>query len=146
MEHADTTVPATFTAPNASLGAEADDFLTKEEGPILNASGIRASCASFESSPRAPPANELIEISRPWPYPWSATCKLFVQYANGERFVCSGSLVGRPYILATARHCTWDACLGEATRVDVECGYGYTTTSGRHAHFGTASGYSNFYW
>jgi len=99
-------------------------------------SAQESGCESFESNPRDPGSN-VQEVFQPWntrPY----TCKLFVEFSNGARGLCSGSLVG-PFMLATARHCTYSACLGPATQVRAACGYGYVANAlDGYDHFGTA--------
>mmetsp|Transcript_15180 Transcript_15180/g.30724 ORF Transcript_15180/g.30724 Transcript_15180/m.30724 type:complete len:3257 (+) Transcript_15180:52-9822(+) len=68
-----------------------------------------------------------------------SVCRLLVYFGSKKRF-CTGSMIGSFHVL-TARHCTYDPCLGgEATKIRVACEYGYTSDAVNrdYDHSGTA--------
>uniref|UniRef100_A0A0G4GXB8 Peptidase S1 domain-containing protein n=1 Tax=Chromera velia CCMP2878 TaxID=1169474 RepID=A0A0G4GXB8_9ALVE len=94
-------------------------------------------CEGWESDPYDPGERVHVNGHRRR----NEVCKMFITYPSGEKFVCSGSLVGTN-LLMTARHCTANGCLGNAVdggEVKVACGYGYEKGASDYAHFGVAT-------
>mmetsp|Transcript_2189 Transcript_2189/g.2894 ORF Transcript_2189/g.2894 Transcript_2189/m.2894 type:complete len:661 (+) Transcript_2189:205-2187(+) len=96
-------------------------------------------CTPWTDSP-FDPSRFVDEIEEPW-FDSPQVCKMFISYSNGATYVCSGTLVG-PYHLLSARHCSWDGCLGAAVQIRVACGYSYVDEEGvdNFAHYGSAYG------
>jgi V8-like Glu-specific endopeptidase len=66
-------------------------------------------------------------------YPYSAQCKLFITFPDGEAFIGSGTLIGPKHLL-TAGHCAWSAENGGwAKSIEVVPGL-----SGAYKPFGSA--------
>ena len=94
-------------------------------------------CTSFDENPRDP-GDAVSAVARPWSAANRNLCKLIVKWKDGTSRQCSGTLVG-PFHVATAAHCTLDACKGGfAQEVLVKCGYGYVDGETDYAMLGTA--------